>query len=282
MKTPARTAQTVADLGEHAAHRADPRPRARPAAWVTVGIGDDAAVVEPARNRLEVMTTDALVEGVHFDRRVRAGVRHRPQGARRRTSATWRRWAPRRGRRCSRWPCPARCPWPTSTRSSTAGSWPLAHRHRRGAASAATSRGRQGRWWWTSPRSGRSRPRRVLTRGAAKPGDAIYVSGTIGAAAAGLCGSARRRPRRRGGRRGRPRCLRGAVPPARTEGPARTAARPEPCRRRPCVDLSDGLGGRLRQVAAASRVGRRHRRRRGARSPAPRGAGSQSGRPRPA
>src|ERR1700730_17897922 len=33
-----------------------------------VGIGDDAAVVEPARNRLEVLSVDALVEGVHFDR----------------------------------------------------------------------------------------------------------------------------------------------------------------------------------------------------------------------
>src|SRR5438477_7581789 len=36
---------------------------------MTVGIGDDAAVVEPERNRLEVLSVDALVEGVHFDRR---------------------------------------------------------------------------------------------------------------------------------------------------------------------------------------------------------------------
>src|SRR5205823_11223653 len=35
--------------------------------WVVVGIGDDAAVLEPERNTLEVITTDALVEGVHFD-----------------------------------------------------------------------------------------------------------------------------------------------------------------------------------------------------------------------
>src|SRR4051812_10477415 len=38
-------------------------------AWMLVGIGDDAAVVEPERNRAEVLTIDALVEGVHFDRR---------------------------------------------------------------------------------------------------------------------------------------------------------------------------------------------------------------------
>ena len=36
--------------------------------WLLVGIGDDAAVVEPERNRVEVLTVDALVEGVHFDR----------------------------------------------------------------------------------------------------------------------------------------------------------------------------------------------------------------------
>src|SRR5882672_8599176 len=36
--------------------------------WMSVGIGDDAAVVEPERNRLEVLSVDTLVEGVHFDR----------------------------------------------------------------------------------------------------------------------------------------------------------------------------------------------------------------------
>src|SRR2546423_7802924 len=39
-----------------------------PPAWMVVGIGDDAAVIEPERNRLEVMSVDALVDGVHFDR----------------------------------------------------------------------------------------------------------------------------------------------------------------------------------------------------------------------
>ena len=39
-----------------------------PPDWMLVGIGDDAAVVEPERNRVEVLSVDALVEGVHFDR----------------------------------------------------------------------------------------------------------------------------------------------------------------------------------------------------------------------
>jgi thiamine-monophosphate kinase len=62
------TRQTVAEIGEHALIE---RLRARvPAAppWVTLGIGDDAAVLEPARGELDVLTTDALVEGVHFRR----------------------------------------------------------------------------------------------------------------------------------------------------------------------------------------------------------------------
>ena len=37
--------------------------------WLAVGIGDDAAVIEPERNRLEVVTVDAVIDGVHFDRR---------------------------------------------------------------------------------------------------------------------------------------------------------------------------------------------------------------------
>ena len=37
--------------------------------WLVVDVGDDAAVYEPVRNRLEVITTDAIVDGVHVDRR---------------------------------------------------------------------------------------------------------------------------------------------------------------------------------------------------------------------
>ena len=50
-------------------HRAHPPALSpRPPPFI-VGIGDDAAVVEPERGALQVLTTDALVEGVHFDRR---------------------------------------------------------------------------------------------------------------------------------------------------------------------------------------------------------------------
>src|ERR1043166_5905377 len=58
----------VADLSERdlIARIQSKLPPAPP--WLLVGVGDDAAVVEPERNRLDVLTVDALVDGVHFDR----------------------------------------------------------------------------------------------------------------------------------------------------------------------------------------------------------------------
>ena len=59
---------TVSEFGERAliarlAERLRPAPP-----FVRVDIGDDAAVLEPERGMLEVFTTDSLVEGVHFRR----------------------------------------------------------------------------------------------------------------------------------------------------------------------------------------------------------------------
>lgn len=60
---------TVSTLGEHALI-ARIRQRLGPAPdWLVVDVGDDAAVYEPVRNALEVITTDAVVDGVHVDRR---------------------------------------------------------------------------------------------------------------------------------------------------------------------------------------------------------------------
>src|SRR6266478_9867482 len=59
---------TVADLSERELVARIQQRLAPPPAWLLVGIGDDAAVVEPERNRVEVLTVDAIVEGVHFDR----------------------------------------------------------------------------------------------------------------------------------------------------------------------------------------------------------------------
>lgn len=58
----------IRDLGEHGLIA---RIRARVPAlpdWVALGIGDDAAVLEPPRGEVDVVTTDGLVEDVHFKR----------------------------------------------------------------------------------------------------------------------------------------------------------------------------------------------------------------------
>src|SRR5947209_4796299 len=64
----ARRPATVADLTERELVGRIQRRLQAPPSWLLVGIGDDAAVVEPERQRVEVFTVDALVEGIHFDR----------------------------------------------------------------------------------------------------------------------------------------------------------------------------------------------------------------------
>src|ERR671919_647348 len=58
----------VSDIGERALIERI-RARVPKSDRLAVGIGDDAAVAIPDRGALQVLTTDALVEGVHFDRR---------------------------------------------------------------------------------------------------------------------------------------------------------------------------------------------------------------------
>lgn len=61
---------TVADLGERALiQRISGVSSTGPAAaWVVTGIGDDAAALEPDRGALTIVTTDSLIEDVHFRR----------------------------------------------------------------------------------------------------------------------------------------------------------------------------------------------------------------------
>ena len=61
-------ADTVGDAGEHRVIELVRSLVPASPSWVQIGIGDDAAVIEPERNRLEVLTTNVAIEGVHFDR----------------------------------------------------------------------------------------------------------------------------------------------------------------------------------------------------------------------
>src|SRR5262245_28955845 len=58
----------LVDIGERALiERIRARAGAAPS-WVALGIGDDAAALEPPRGAYDVITTDSLIEGVHFRR----------------------------------------------------------------------------------------------------------------------------------------------------------------------------------------------------------------------
>ena len=137
-------------IGERELIERDSRaPRRRRPTGSLVDVGDDAAVYEPARNLVEVITTDAIVDGVHFDRRFVPPARDRPPRARRQPQR------PRRdGRDAAAGDAVAR---------AAAGSSPLAdfdalidgllalaarvaHAHRR----RQRHRAPAGRSWWTS------------------------------------------------------------------------------------------------------------------------------------
>lgn len=248
--TPARALDTVGELGEAALIQRI-RDRVPPApAWVPVGIGDDAAVVEPQRGTLDVLTTDTLVEGVHFDLAFvpPVDVGHKTLAVNLSDLAAM--GATPRVALLS-----LVLPGTMATRTVEDvidGMLALAEAHNVALVGGNITRS-------TGPlvlgvtAVGSVRRRRVLTRAAGRPGDELWVTGSLGAGAAGLA------------------CLQ--VDPQRIAAEdAELAAcvahyrRPDPRVRvgtllgrnkivRAAVDLSDGLADGVRQLASASGVG---------------------------
>ena len=235
--------QTVAALGEQALIERIRTRAPAPPAWVVVGMGDDAAVVEPARNRAEVVTTDVLVEGVHFDRAYvpPSAIGHKAlavnlsdlaaMGAEGRTALL-------------------SLVLPDAMRVAEFdalldGWFALAGRYGVTLVGGNISRS-PGPLVVDVTAIGTVKPRRVLTRSGARPGDGIYVSGSVGAACAG-------RLALRLGAEEPPACVdRFLRPDPRVRlgvllGRNRVASA--------CVDLSDGLGDGVRQLATSSGVG---------------------------
>jgi len=241
---------TVADLGERALI-ARIRARVPPApAWVTVGIGDDAAVVEPERGTLDVVTIDALVEGVHFDRTSTHG---RDLGfkalAVNLSDLAAMGAAPRLAVLSLALP-------PTLPVASVDdlidGVIELANRAKTHLVGGNVTSS-PGPLVMNVAAIGSVKRRKILTRRGACPADELWLSGSVGAAAAGLewlqlqrtgtiSGSSEMDDCRRRYLRPEPRTRLGML-----LGRQRAA--------RACIDLSDGLSDAVHQIAEASGVG---------------------------
>ena len=217
-----------------------------------VGIGDDAAVVKPERGALQVLTTDALVEGVHFDRRYSSlsDVGYRALAVNVSDIAAMGA-APRQALLSLILP-----DWITAEDVDAIADGVAGMAREAGVSLAGGNLTRtSGPLVVDVTVTGAVRPRKFLTRGGGRPGDMLYVSGSLGAAAAGLRWLRQQEP----GPHALPddpelaSCvLRYRRPVPRTRlggllGRTRTA--------RACMDLSDGLGDAARQVAEASGTG---------------------------
>jgi thiamine-monophosphate kinase len=210
-----------------------------------VAPGDDAAVVVPERGAFQVLTTDALVEGIHFDRRFSslADIGYKALAVNVSDIAAMGA-KPEFGLLSLILP-----DWITSAALDELldGLLEMAALARVSIAGGNISRS-PGPLIVDVSVTGSVRPRRILTRGAGKPGDALYVTGAIGAAAAGLAALSQ-----------------GGSTPAMADC-IRKHQRPEPRLRigmllgrnraaSACMDLSDGLADAVRQIAEASGTG---------------------------
>ena len=243
---------TVGEAGER---QVIARVRARvpaPPAFVVVGIGDDAAVLEPPRNRLDIVTTDAAVEGVHFDRRfMDAGaIGHRVLAANLSDLAAMGA-EPRTALLSLMLPDAL----PLAELDALLDAF-LALAARTGTHLVGGNVTRSpGPLVIDVTVSGTAKRRKVLTRSGGRAGDELYVSGSVGGAAAGLAWLQQDR---------------GAdtpADPAVADAVARFL-RPEPRLRlgllagrtraaSAAMDLSDGLADAVRQLAEASGTGAR-------------------------
>ena len=177
------TGLRVADAGERALIERI-RSRVPPADnTVVVGIGDDAAVTIPERGALQVLTTDALVEGVHFDRRFSAPAEIGHKALAVNVSDVASMGGASRFALLSLM-LPDHTPL-ADIDGLLDGLIALAIQLKVTLAGGNITRS-PGPLVIDVTIVGSVRPRRILTRSGGRPGDDLYVTGLIGAAAAGL------------------------------------------------------------------------------------------------
>jgi thiamine-monophosphate kinase len=238
---------TVADIGERALI-ARIKARVSMPSWVVIGPGDDAAVIRPERGAFDVLTTDALVEGVHFDRRFVPpdAIGHRALAVNLSDLAAMGA-SPRAALLSLVLPPSLDV---TDFEQLVDGVLAVAATYNVtliGGNITQTS----GPLTVDITAIGSAKPRRILTRAGARPGDEVYVTGALGEAAVGL------QKLQMAGLSGHdgladPCVVRYLRPQPRVRagmllGRNRAASS--------CMDTSDGLADAVRQVAEASGVG---------------------------
>jgi thiamine-monophosphate kinase len=243
---------TVADLGERALVERIRACVGTGPSWVRIGIGDDAAVIEPPKRMLDVVTTDALVEHVHFDRAFsRPGDIGAKALAVNLSDLAAMGASPRVAVLSLGLPAQFLL---EDFDNLVDGFARFAAAHRVALVGGNITRS-TGPLFVGVTAIGAVHSRKMLTRGGGRPGDALYVSGRPGAAAAGLAWL-----RARGARSE-------VTPPNETVADAVTRyTRPDPRVRlgtlvgraraaSACIDLSDGLAASVRQLAQACGAG---------------------------
>ena len=256
---PTRPGGTVAEAGEHRVIELVRSLVPASPSWVQIGIGDDAAVVEPERNRLEVLTTDVVIEGVHFDRAFcdPASIGHKALAVNLSDLAAMGA-APRAALLSLGLPGTLLM---SDLTAMLRGLMELAALHKVTLIGGNVARS-PGPLFLDVTLTGTVKRRRVLTRSGGRVGDTLYVTGSLGAAAAGLAWLRRN-------------CEEAVVAQAPDAMNAATDGvkdavvrflRPQPRMRfgliagrtkaaTACMDLSDGLADAVRQLARASGTG---------------------------
>jgi thiamine-monophosphate kinase len=254
--------QRVSDTGERALiERIRRRVPAAPPALV-VGIGDDAAVAAPDRGAWQVLTTDALVEGIHFDRRFStpADIGYKALAVNASDVASMG-GAPRFALLSLMLPVHMTV---AEVDGLLDGLLELAAQTRVSLAGGNITRS-PGPLVVDVTVLGSVKPRKILTRAGARAGDLLYVTGQIGAAAAGLGWLRQEAAPSHDSTAGIETLRARPADPGMAECVSRYC-RPEPRARvgallgrtraaSACMDLSDGLADAVTQMSCASRTG---------------------------